>query len=339
MSAISTAVAAASARVSTTSTSELPGAGLAKFLQLRGRRVVEACGIRWYSVKNGLYMSLPYQLEPCLEPRQVEEMLKSIGALGVRFPSRSRPGLPSGLYVCRQRDYDFDSVKRQFRAHVRRGLATCEVRRVREQELLRQGHPLNLQTMERQGRYDPEFGDLDRWERFVHAIGQCPEIVPMGAFSNDRLLAYAITCREDGWFHVLHQMSRSDALDQHPNHTLTFALTREIATNPEIEAVCLGYKALLDQDGLHQYKKRFGYEMIEQNSVIQLRPAAAALLSNRYSIHAVQALRRRRPLDQTLEMAASVMVGARLSRGLPCGDGPGQPVAPGAQRADDREAA
>ena len=78
--------------------------------------------------------------------------------------------------------------------------------------------------------------------------------------------------------------------------------------------------------------------MIEQNSVIQLRPAAAALLSNRYSIHAVQALRRCRPSDQTLEMAASVMVGARLSRGLPCGDGPGQPVAPGAQRADDREA-
>ncbi len=324
----STSAAAAPSKVSTSS-GALPGAGLAKFLQLRGRRIVEANGVLWHSVRNGLYMSLPYQLEVSLEPRQVNEMLKSMGALGVRFPSRTRPGLPSGLYVYRHRNFDVHALQRQFRAKVRRGLDTCEVRRVAEQELLSQGLQLNLQTMRRQGRYDAEFGDPEHWRRFVDAVRQCPEVVPMGSFMGDQLLAYAITCREDGWLHVLHQMSRSDALEQCPNHALTFVLTRQITTDLALQAVCLGYKSIVDNVGLHEYKRRFGYEMIEQHSVIQLRPGASALLSNSLAISAIQVLRRLRPSDQRLELAASVMSGARLSKGVQAGVGPDRPTVQG----------
>jgi len=316
MSGFATGAAVAPARP-TGSEAEIPGAGLARFLSLRGRHVVKACGVHWYSVRAGLYMSLPYQIELDLQPRQVDEMLKSIGALGVRYPSRSRPGLPSGLYVYRHRSFIIHGIQRQFRQKVRRGLADCEVRRVDEQELLTQGLQLNLQTMRKHGRYDAEFGDPLQWRRFVEAVRQCPEVVPMGAFLGHTLLAYAITCRENGWLHVLHQMSRNDSLEHCPNHALTFALTREITADPGLEAVCLGYKSMIDNPGLHEYKKRFGYELLEQQSVIQLRPVASALLSNRLAISTVRALRRLRPADQRLEMAASVMVGARLSNGLP----------------------
>ena len=243
----------------------LRGVGLARFLQLRGHRIIEALGVLWYNVKHRLYMSLPYEVNLDLDRAQVNEMLRSMGALGVRFPSGSRPGLVSGLYVYQKRPYDLHALHRNFRAKVRQGLDSCHVHRIEESDLLNQGLQLNLETMKRQGRFDPEFGDPKQWKRFVDAVYQCPEIAPIGAFLDNRLLAYAITCQEDGWLHVLHMMSRTDERAHCPNHALTFVIAQEINTNRAIEAVCLGFKSLLDNEGLHEYKRRLGFEMRPQN--------------------------------------------------------------------------
>ena len=44
-----------------------------------------------------------------------------------------------------------------------------EVRPAEKAQLLEQGCALNLSTMARQGRYDAEFGEPRRWQRFVEA--------------------------------------------------------------------------------------------------------------------------------------------------------------------------
>jgi len=67
---------------------------------------------------------------------------------------------------------------------------------------------------------------------FGDGMRNSPEIGAIGAFDGKRLCAYMITCREDGWLNILHQMSSHDDLKSFPNHALTFSVTRAAAEDP-----------------------------------------------------------------------------------------------------------
>jgi hypothetical protein len=290
---------------------QCPGSVLARFLELRGRRIFRACDALWYAVPGHFLMSLPYQrmLDP--EPGELRLMIREAGAFGVRFPSLSWTGLESGLYVLRQCDYDIGSLHVKHRPRVRRALERFEVRPAERAQLMDQGRALNLATMARQGRYDPEFGEPRRWETFVEAAFACPGVSFPAVFSGSRLAAYMVTCREQGWLHILHQMSRQEDLPNFPNHLLTYAVTAQAAADASLEAVCYGHVSLFAADGLHEYKLRFGYELAPHRSAIQLHPVLKAVLENPVARAAVRAARRWRQNDQRLETIEAVMEGAR----------------------------
>jgi hypothetical protein len=292
---------------------QIPGSVLARFLELRGRRIVNACGALWYSVPGRFLMSLPYQTMLNPEPDELRRMTREAGAFGVRFPSMSWSGLQSGLYVLRPRNYDIGSLHVKHRPRVRHGLQHFEVRPAEKAQLLEQGCALNLNTMARQGRYDPEFGEPRRWERLVEAGFACPGVSFPAVFSGSRLAAYMVICREQNWLHILHQMSRQEDLPNFPNHLLTYSVTAQAAADPSLEAVCYGYVPLFSADGLHEYKLRFGYEMVPHWSAIQLHPVLRTVLDRPVARTAVRMLRRLRQNDQHLETIETVLEGARSS--------------------------
>jgi hypothetical protein len=293
-----------------------PGSVLARFMELRGRHIVKACSALWYTVPGRFLMSLPYQsmLDP--DPLEVHRMIRETGAFGARFPSVSWSGLEGGLYVLRRGNYDIGSLHAKHRPRVRHALQCFEVRTAERAELLAQGGALNLSTMARQSRYDPEFGDRRQWERLVEAAFACPEVTCPAVFAGPRMAAYMVTCREGGWLHILHQMSRQEDLSNFPNHLLTYAVTRQAAADPSIEAVCYGYVPLFAADGLHEYKLRFGYEMVPHRSAIQLHPALNFVLNRSAVRSGIRVLRRLRHENQQLETFETVLEGARSSR--PC---------------------
>lgn len=290
-----------------------PGSILARFLELRGRRIVSACGALWYTVPGRFLMSVPYQkmLDP--DPRELQRLIRDAGACGARFPSLAWTGLESGLYVLRRREYDIGSLHVKHRPRVRHAMQKFEVRPAKKAELLEQGCALNLNTMARQGRYDPEFGEPRRWGKLVEAGFACPGVSFPAVFSGSRLAAYMVTCREENWLHILHQMSRQEDLPDFPNHLLTYTVTSQAAADPSLEAVCYGYVPLFAADGLHEYKLRFGYEMIPHCSAIQLHPILKAVLDRPAARAVVKATRRLRRDDQHLETIETVLEGARLS--------------------------
>jgi hypothetical protein len=189
-----------------------------------------------------------------------------------------------------------------------------EVRPAQQRELLEQGCALNLSTMARQGRYDGEFGDARRWARFVEAAFACKGVSFPAVFAGPRLAAYMVTCREQGWLHILHQMSRQEDLPNFPNHLLTYTVTAQAAADDSLEAVCYGYVPLFAADGLHEYKLRFGFEMVPHRSAIQLHPMLKSVLDRPLARAAVRAARRVRKNDQNLETIETVLEGARSSR-------------------------
>jgi hypothetical protein len=291
-----------------------PGSALARFLELRGRRIVRACGAVWYAVPGRFLMSLPYQAMLNPEPAELRRLLRETHAVGARFPSTDWAGLQSGLYVLRRRQYDIESVHSKHRPRVRRGLETFQVRPATQYELISQGRALNLSTMARQGRYDPEFGDRRKWETLVEAAFACSEVSFPAAFVGTRLAAYMITCREHGWLHILHQMSRHDDLPNFPNHVLTYLVTQQAATDETLEAICYGYLPLFAADGLHEYKLRFGYELVPHCSAIQFHPGLMTVLNNPLMRLALRCARSVLPGNQRLETIESVVKGARSSR-------------------------
>lgn len=292
---------------------QFPGSILARFLELRGRRIVSACGALWYTVPGRFLMSVPYQkmLDP--DPLELQRMIRDDGAFGARFPSLAWTGLESGLYVLHRRKYDIGSLHIKHRPRVRHAMQQFEVRPAKQAELLEQGCALNLNTMARQGRYDPEFGEPRRWGRLVEAAFACPGVSCPAVFAGARLAAYMVTCREERWLHILHQMSRQEDLPNFPNHLLTYTVTAQAVADPSLEAVCYGYVPLFAADGLHEYKLRFGYQMIPHCSAIQLHPMLKSVLDRPVARAAVKAARRLRRDDQHLETIETVLEGARLS--------------------------
>ncbi len=289
------------------------GQSLSRFMELRGRHVAEIDGVLWYSTEGAFYMSVPFQLCPEVDPHRMQQFLRAHRATGVRYPSLIEPGRPSGLYVCRTRPYDLSAVHRKYRTRIRHGLNHYVVRRASVDELLAQGLQLNLDTMSRQGRFDAEFGTEEGWRRLVRALGECPAMEAYGAFAGERLAAYVVACREDDWFHLIHQMSRQDELKDFPNHALTFAVTKMAMDDESIEAACLGLLPLIQREGLHTFKLRHGYELWPQNSVFHVRSAWEPWLASTATMHAARVLRRLSPANQRLERVETVLDGIRLS--------------------------
>jgi hypothetical protein len=301
--------------------SRLSGAGLANFLALRGRRIYEACCVLWHSVPGRFLMNLPYQqsLEP--SPEELQDLIRFAGAVGVRFTSERWCGLEGGIYIRHKCRYDLNSVQVKHRARVRKGMETVEVRPVEEAELLDQGLQLNLETMSRQTRFDPEFGEAKSWNRFVKAMRDCPEISAVGAFEGSLLLAYMIVCKEDRWLNILHQMSRLEHLKSFPNHVLTYSVTKTACEDPSLDGICYGLVSLVDTAGLHEYKLRFGYEVVRRSCSFVLNPRLDPLLNNPVARWGVRQLRKLRPKDERLGMVDTVLRGAALTS---CGALPGE---------------
>jgi hypothetical protein len=108
-------------------------------------------------------------------------------------------------------------------------------------------------------------------------------------------------------------MSRQEDLPNFPNHVLTYTVTRQAATDEALSAVCYGYVPLFSADGLHEYKLRFGYELVPHVSAIQLHPALNVVLNSPIARAAVRITRTLRRENQFVETIETVLKGARSS--------------------------
>lgn len=291
-----------------------PGSALARFYELRGRRIIRGCGAVWYTIPDRFLMSLPYQAMLNPDPAELRRLIRETRTFGARFPSTEWDGLESGMYVLRHREYDIEAVHSKHRPRVRRGMETFHVRLATAAELKAQGLDLNRSTMARQGRYDPEFGEKARWGTLVEAAFACSEVSVPAAFAGSRMAAFMITCREHGWLHILHQMSRQEDLPNFPNHLLTFTVTKQALSDDSLEAISYGYVPLFSAEGLHEYKLRFGYELVPHRSAIQLHPTVGPVLSSLLARLPLQSIRKLYPGDQRLKTIETVLKGARSSR-------------------------
>jgi hypothetical protein len=290
------------------------GEQIAGFLERRGRRIVECSGILWHEAENRFLLPLPYQDTFDVEPGAITAALVRHGFAGARIPTREGGGLSGGVYVRRRDEYSINTVDRRQRSRVRRGLERCEMRAVDPDVLLRQGFEMNLGTMQRQGRFDVEFGSEKPWKQFVRAVEHSPGVKALGAFVDGRLGAYCVACRDDGWLHILHQNSSLDLLDCHPNHALTYSFTEEAMRDATLAGVCYGLMSVQPNPGLHEYKERFGYTLVPHVESYRLNPLIAPLLASSAALRVARTLAERKPESPLRQRIALVIEGAWRSQ-------------------------
>jgi hypothetical protein len=294
--------------------SEMNGSGLARFIEKRGFRIRERRGVLWHSVGYGMYLSLPYHTSVEWSPSEAAEAVRALGVSGIRYPSKQWPGLASGLYICRQRDYGIATLHRNYRVHVRRGLPQVEVRPLTDEELFTQAPELNRKAMQRQKRYDPELCEISRWRRFVRAVRECPGIEVIGAFVDGQLAAYNVNCFEDGCLQILYRVTDLRFEDRYATKVLDFNVTSRLATDPAVQTVSMGWASLISHPGHHEYKLRLGYQFEPLSSVISLHPILEHTVGSSPGRLALDWLSSLFKSSQRLGMARAVIEGAAITR-------------------------
>jgi hypothetical protein len=288
-----------------------PGAALARFHAARGRRVVERAGVFWVPFRYGFWTSLPDQLELDPDARALDGVLRAGRALALLYPVRSGGALRTGIYVCAPGEHSLSSLDDTHRKHVRRGLQRCELRRLEPGELLELGLELNLETMARQRRHDPEFGEPRRWARYVAAVAACAEVSAIGAFVEGRLSAWLVACRDGAWLHLLHKMSRTADLPHRVNAAIDFHAIREAARDPSIAVVSAGFGPYLGIDPpAEPFKAGMGYRLVPRTLAARFHPLLRPALASAPAARGAAALARARPSHRLRVLAALLGGGA-----------------------------
>jgi hypothetical protein len=291
---------------------------LAEFLERRGHHVFQALGAFWANVKGPVYRCLPEDRETDFALQAIRQMMRQHNVRCARYLSAAGLGIPVGLYICDPREYGLGKLTYQFRRHVERGLEACKFRPAEREELLTAGLQCNLDTMERQHRFDSEFGDPARWKRFVDAARSTSGIEIIGAFVQGRLSGYAVTCEEDGCLHKLYKMTRTQDRGIPVSHTLDYSLITSAARNPEIHRVENANRSLVpaSDEGLDSYKRHIGFTVEQCHLSVHFHPGIAPLLTNRPALAAGRAIWRFCPRNAQIGLAVKALEGARLTKDL-----------------------
>lgn len=253
-----------------------------KFCVSIGYKVLETSNSVWIGPRYGFFSRMPlYETTPP-QAQELEFLYQQHRIIGVNYAAESgHKGKISHNYFVRDRTYNLKNLNTNCRRNVQKGLKVCQVRPMTFDELYRLGMPLNLDTLNRQGRSDPLFSNTDQWQRLCRAGEELEQIEVWGAFVQGELGSYIITTRLGPVVSVLYSHSRTSLLNSHPSPALYFSMIQTLMQRPDIEAVYNGAEWLTTSQGLDRFKQSMGFIAEPVVFVTQLRPLANRLLLNK----------------------------------------------------------
>lgn len=254
----------------------------AKFCSAIGYNVLETPNSVWIGPKHGFFSRMPlYETTPP-QGEELETLFDQTRIIGVNYAVETgNRGTISHNYFIRDQNYNMKNLNTNCRRNVQKGLQNCQVRPLDFNELYRLGMPLNLDTLNRQGRSDPLFSNAEHWKRLCRAGAASEQIEAWGAFVQGELGAYMITTRLGSVVSVLYTHSRTTLLNAHPSQALYFTMIQSMMHTPGVTAVYNGAQWLTTGKGLDRFKQGMGFVTEPVVFVTQLRPLANRLLLNR----------------------------------------------------------
>lgn len=143
------------------------------------------------------------------------------------------------------------------RTKVRKGLRCTRVEPISFDMLANQGWELRLETLIRQGRANAE--SKFWWETMCLNAKDLPGFEAWGAFFDGKLVAavYVFICESTG--NILYHQSLTGCLKHKVNNALTFTVTKDLLSRPEVSKVFYGLHSLDAPPSVDSFKFEMSY--------------------------------------------------------------------------------
>ncbi len=184
-------------------------------------------------------------------------------------------------YVRRDPRYDVETLDSNARRDVRRGLRSFDVRVCTWREWAEQGFAALDDTERRHGYAAP---DPAAFRRVAERWKDQPFYEIWGAWHGADLAAWLTVLKVDDWALIDLVRSRTDALRGCPNNAVLYMATHSLLRTEGRRYVSYGTSTLqlgTDEQSMHRYKLRMGYEAVPMRRVFVCRPAYRPLFESR----------------------------------------------------------
>ncbi len=243
---------------------------------------------RWYEAGPRFLLAVPTHRPIRVSPDDAAAILKSTGALGVRYVSAGDCGRESWRMVLDDSEYGLEGLSGNTRSKIRRGLKQNEIRRISGTDLKKFGEQAFLDTVGRQGRSD-RYG-IERWHRLLDAADLTPGIEIWSAWHENRLAAYLLVMVFNDACEFYEARSRNDCLRFYPNNALIYHLARSLLAERVVPRITFGIEGLEELDTLDQFKLTMGFRKESIRQHVRFRPPLHALLTRPFVHRAVSTL-------------------------------------------------
>lgn len=251
-----------------------------EWLRRRGHRVFLSESACWYDAAPRVFQSFPYHPVIDPSPEEIARVLRANRALAVRFsaPPSSSAGKISYHVVCRGPGYGLDSVTRQCRQNIRKGLDYATFGPVPFDRLAGpEGWRLRQETLTRQGRLKAE--NEAWWRSLCLSAEGLAGFEAWGAVRDGRLVAALIACLVNGSFQMLYQQSLSEHLRFGINNALGFSFARQALARPGVSELFYGFQSLDAGSDVDEFKFRMGFRAEPVRQRIALRRSLRPLVN------------------------------------------------------------
>ncbi|HEY0704010.1 MAG TPA: GNAT family N-acetyltransferase [Candidatus Acidoferrales bacterium] len=203
--------------------------------------------------------SIPPHRAVSVTPREVKGLFRS-GIAAIRYTCPETAGAQSSEFVCDDTDYGFGSLAADARRRTRRGLESCEVRKIDFDLLAREGCAINRSVFERHGRHLQTFyTDEARWRKYMAVCETLPSVEAYGAFVDGALCAFSLVVLIDDYAYLFHTHAHSDYLRHSPMNALFYSITKNMLERPDVRVVSQGLESFAARPELEHFKLAMGF--------------------------------------------------------------------------------
>lgn len=209
------------------------------------------------------------------------------------------------LYLCKDRSYTLEKLQKEARRDARRAQRSLHVGPIDWQTLLRNGYIAYSETRSRIGLSD---GSLACFQKRFGAFARCAAHHAIGAWKGETLVAFMTLIVVDEWVTIEGCFSTNTGREDCPNNGLAHYVLNHFLAERRAQTVCYGTSSIQDvnQEGLHSYKTRIGFEAIPVHRAFIAHPFLRPL-ANPVVLWSINAALRFRPSDRRLRKIGGIV--------------------------------
>ena len=237
----------------------------------RGERFHLSGGVWWREERPFFYYPAGYMTR--VVPRQAEP--KPWLALGGYYHMVPQ-GVPGNSVIIVNEisdpaNYGLESLGRDKRRQIRRGLAVFRIGRVEElNDLLGDGYQVYLDWAKKTENIRGNLSNPALFNRWITGNFRHPYKLILGAYAENRLVAFLIADAVDSVGKAIKAYSDSSFNSMPPMSALYYAFVKICARHEQIRKVYCGVR--MPKPSLEFYKSRLGFRYVSYPSFVSLRP-------------------------------------------------------------------